>query len=848
MGNTVTLHSACEYGDLVEVHRLLKTATAEELEATDDSGRTPLLLAVASLKHLRVQEELDDDFDDLHGFVEDEDEAIEGRGEEQTGGTEEQNPAAPGSSSSSSEAEELVNEVKDDADLELLPKEAEILHLLLQRRVNVDHRDENGWTALHHGCFVQNAVAIKMLIHAGARPMRESFGLLPQDLLQRGHMSEWVTQAQELKEALDQITEKSAYSIKLLAFRPSGIVQLDMGGQVEKGSFVTLEFDVPETHSAKDYIQVLISQEDSAEIETGSYHHVPAGAHGQLTISTKDIAPASTVRFVYVKSDINTMSREVVASGCNAVVQASVGEIFQYELFLYERVVEVESIPEFEFIDQPLIVLKRIGIVNGEEIDWITIRPDNHIVAVNDIRIDAMEFSEAVHVLQENNGRQCTKLLMQNYSACGDFIPEKILGVGVVGKYAYLHPVDDEENVEGVAQLQQAAARAAATKAAPLTLPDAADKEEGKKRPLTSKFKDGKPWITVMGLGGAGSNAVNNMIASQLEGVEFIVANTDCQALGRSLAPHKITLGKDITKGLGAGSKPELGKRSAEQQRGDIEQMLQDSNMLFITGGMGGGTCTGAAPVVASVAREMGILTVGVVSTPFRSEGPNRTRLANAGVKELSKYVDTLIVVPNQNLLALANKNTTMLEAFRYADDVLLEGVKGVTDLIVRPGLINLDFADIKTILSNAGRAIMGSGISSDEDRATKAAEQALVNPLLGDLPTQSAHGLLVTIRGGEDMTLFEVDRIMEIIRGRVHDEANIIFGTCYDQSLEGSVYVSIIVSGIQTDVISPPIGQEFAPLQKRKEGAEFTGKLKPEDEDKPNKQQKGLFSRFFSL
>jgi hypothetical protein len=210
-----------------------------------------------------------------------------------------------------------------------------------------------------------------------------------------------------------------------------------------------VEYDVPESHSVKDYIQVLISEEDSAEIETGSYHYVPAGAHGQLTISTKDIPPASTVRFVYVKSDINTMSREVVASGCNAVVQASVGEIFQYELFLYERVVEVESIPEFEFIDQPLIVLKRIGIVVGEDIDWVTIRPDNHIVAVNDIRIDAMDFAEAVRVLQENNGRQCTKLLMQNYSACGDFIPEKIVGVGVVGKYAYLHPVDEEQCVEG---------------------------------------------------------------------------------------------------------------------------------------------------------------------------------------------------------------------------------------------------------------------------------------------------------------------------------------------------------------------------------------------------------------
>eukprot|EP00644_Phytophthora_capsici_P013621 jgi/Phyca11/549603/estExt2_Genewise1Plus.C_PHYCAscaffold_330137 len=449
MGNTVTLHSACEYGDLAEVHRLLKTATQEELEAADDSGRTPLLLAVASLKHLREHQELDD-FDDLHSFGDSDEEETNTPTEEQE---QEQDPVANGSAdsqeSSSSEAEETVSEVKDDADLELLPKEAEILHLLLQRRVNVDHKDENGWTALHHACFVQNAVAIKMLIHAGAKPMRESYGLLPQDLLQRGHMSEWVTQAQELKESLDQLTDKSVYAMKLLAFRPSGIVQLDMGGQVEKGSFVTLEYDVPERHSVKDYIQVLISEEDSAEIETGSYHYVPAGAHGQLTISTKDIPPASTVRFVYVKSDINTMSREVVASGCNAVVQASVGEIFQYELFLYERVVEVESIPEFEFIDQPLIVLKRIGIVIGEDIDWVTIRPDNHIVAVNDIRIDAMEFAEAVRVLQENNGRQCTKLLMQNYSACGDFIPEKILGVGVVGKYAYLHPVDDDQDGEG---------------------------------------------------------------------------------------------------------------------------------------------------------------------------------------------------------------------------------------------------------------------------------------------------------------------------------------------------------------------------------------------------------------
>ncbi|RLN89661.1 hypothetical protein BBJ28_00003795 [Nothophytophthora sp. Chile5] len=449
MGNTVTLHSACEYGDLAEVHRLLKTATAEELEAVDDSGKTPLLLAVSSVKHQQV---LEDDFDDLLDFeptADGDDASDNAEGSDEPAQTD---PAAP-DSSTNSEAEETVAEVQDDADLELLSNEAEILHLLLQRRVNVDHRDENGWTALHHACFVQNPVAIKMLIHASARPVRESYGLLPQDLLQRGHVSEWVEQAQELKDTLDQITPKSAYAIKLLAFRPSGIVQLDMGGQVEKGSLVTLEYDVPETHSVKDYIQVLISEEDSAEIQTGSYHHVPLGAHGQLTISTKDIPPASTVRFVYVKSDINTMSREVVASGCNAVVQASVGEIFQYELFLYERVVEVESIPEFEFVDQPLIVLKRVGIVVGDEIDWATIRPDNHIVAVNDIRIDAMDFTEAVRVLQENNGRQCTKLLMQNYSqACGDFIPEKILGVGVVGKYASLHPLEYEHELEGVEQ------------------------------------------------------------------------------------------------------------------------------------------------------------------------------------------------------------------------------------------------------------------------------------------------------------------------------------------------------------------------------------------------------------
>ncbi|CAH0482592.1 unnamed protein product [Peronospora belbahrii] len=455
MGNRVTLHSACKNGDLVEFQRLLKTATSEDLEAMDNCGRTPLLLAVAGLKHLHKHQELDANPNDLHGVLcRDEKNTIisltaEGHEQDQ-----ESNLEANGGTDSS--YSETVDEMRDNANMGLLPKELEILRLLLQRRVNVDHKDENDWTALHHGCFVQNAVAIKMLIHAGAQPMRDSYGLLPQDLLQRGHMPDWVAQAQELKESLDQMTANSVYAMKLLAFRPSGIVQLDMGGQVEKGSFVTLEYDVPETHSVKDYVQVLISEEDSAEINTGPFHFVPAGGHGQITISTKDIPSSSTVRFVYVKSDINSMCREVVASGCNAVVQASVGEIFQYELFVYDRVVEVESVLEFEFVDQPLIVLKRIGIVMGKDIDWVTIRSDNHIVAVNDIRIDTMDFAKAVRVLQENNGRQCTKLLMQNFSVCGDFIPEKILGIGVIGKYAYLHPLDAGQEMEGDEQTHEA--------------------------------------------------------------------------------------------------------------------------------------------------------------------------------------------------------------------------------------------------------------------------------------------------------------------------------------------------------------------------------------------------------
>ncbi|KAF0691364.1 Aste57867_17384 [Aphanomyces stellatus] len=360
--------------------------------------------------------------------------------------------------------------------------------------------------------------------------------------------------------------------------------------------------------------------------------------------------------------------------------------------------------------------------------------------------------------------------------------------------------------------------------------------------PKSHKLKNGRPVITVIGVGGAGSNAVNSMITSQLEGVDFVVANTDCQALARSLTPRKITLGKELTKGLGAGSKPNLGRTAAEMSREEIAAQLEGSNMLFVTGGMGGGTCTGAAPVIAGIARDMGILTVAVVSTPFRSEGPNRSRLAIQGLSALAQAVDTLIVVPNQNLLALSTPSTTLVDAFRYADAVLLEGVKGVTDLIVKPGLINLDFADINTILSKAGRAMMGSGQASGDDRAEMAARAAMSTPLLGDLPTENATGLLVTIRGGEDMTLYEVDAIMSIIRDRVAESANVIFGTCYDPSIEGSINVSVIVSGIKTDQLTPPAGKV---LERRVSSPEATADETTDAATERSRREGGFFGLF---
>ncbi|MDR1032011.1 MAG: cell division protein FtsZ [Holosporales bacterium] len=306
-----------------------------------------------------------------------------------------------------------------------------------------------------------------------------------------------------------------------------------------------------------------------------------------------------------------------------------------------------------------------------------------------------------------------------------------------------------------------------------------------------------RPKITVFGIGGAGGNAVNNMIRSKLEGVDFVVANTDSQALANSLASTKIQLGPSITQGLGAGSRPEVGKASAEEAEGEVMECLKGSNMAFITAGMGGGTGTGAAPVVAKMARDQGILTIGVVTKPFHFEGIHRMRTAEKGIDELQQFVDTLIVIPNQNLFRVANEKTTFADAFRMADDVLYSGVRGVTDLMVMPGLINLDFADIRTVMSEMGKAMMGTGDASGERRALDAAEAAISNPLLDDVSMKGARGVLINITGGYDMTLYEVDEAANRIREEVDSEANIIFGSAFDESMFGNMRVSVVATGI---------------------------------------------------
>jgi cell division protein FtsZ len=311
------------------------------------------------------------------------------------------------------------------------------------------------------------------------------------------------------------------------------------------------------------------------------------------------------------------------------------------------------------------------------------------------------------------------------------------------------------------------------------------------------------PKITVVGVGGAGGNAVNNMIASNLIGVDFVVCNTDAQALQGNLADHKIQLGTSLTEGLGAGAKPEIGRAAAEESLDDVMQHLENANMAFITAGMGGGTGTGAAAVIAKACREKGILTVGVVTKPFHFEGSNRMRLAEEGINELQNYVDTLIVIPNQNLFRVVNDKTTFADAFKMADSVLQSAVRGVTDLIVMPGLINLDFADIRSVMQEMGKAVMGAGEASGERRATEAAEKAVSNPLLDDVSMKGAKGIIINVTGGYDMTLFEVDEACNRIRDEVDPNANIIFGSTFDEAMEGTMRVSVVATGIDAAAVA---------------------------------------------
>jgi cell division protein FtsZ len=306
-----------------------------------------------------------------------------------------------------------------------------------------------------------------------------------------------------------------------------------------------------------------------------------------------------------------------------------------------------------------------------------------------------------------------------------------------------------------------------------------------------------KPRITVFGVGGAGGNAVNNMIDQNLDGCEFVVANTDAQALHQSKAASRIQMGVKVTEGLGAGARPAVGASAAEESIEEIVDHLAGAHMCFITAGMGGGTGTGAAPIIAQAARELGVLTVGVVTKPFQFEGAKRMRQADEGIEALQKVVDTLIIIPNQNLFRLANEKTTFTEAFAMADDVLYQGVKGVTDLMVRPGLINLDFADVRAVMNEMGKAMMGTGEADGENRAIQAAEKAIANPLLDEISLRGARGVLINITGGYDLTLFELDEAANRIREEVDPEANIIVGSTLDTNMEGQMRVSVVATGI---------------------------------------------------
>jgi cell division protein FtsZ len=330
--------------------------------------------------------------------------------------------------------------------------------------------------------------------------------------------------------------------------------------------------------------------------------------------------------------------------------------------------------------------------------------------------------------------------------------------------------------------------------------------------------------IRVIGIGGGGGNAVNTMIGAKLNGVEFLVANTDAQSLDASRAPVKIQLGSAITKGLGAGANPEIGRRAALEDQETIKEYLAGSDMVFLTAGMGGGTGTGGAPVIARAAREAGALTVGVVTKPFVFEGKKRMRQAEEGIEELKESVDTLIVIPNQRLLSIAAKTTTMLEAFQKADDVLLQAVRGISDLIITPGLINLDFADVRTVMAEMGLALMGAAAASGENRAIEAAQKAVSSPLLEDISIQGARGVLINITGGTDLCLHEVNEAASMIQEEAHDDANIIFGAVIDESMSDEIRITVIATGFgvakeETKPVVPNIATvaNLAPQKSRK-------------------------------
>jgi cell division protein FtsZ len=347
--------------------------------------------------------------------------------------------------------------------------------------------------------------------------------------------------------------------------------------------------------------------------------------------------------------------------------------------------------------------------------------------------------------------------------------------------------------------------------------------------------------IKVIGIGGGGGNAVNTMISYNLQGVDFIAANTDAQALRASLSPMKVQLGAEVTKGLGAGSDPQTGRRAAEETRDLLQEYIAGADMIFLTAGLGGGTGTGGAPVIAQVAKEQGALTVAVVTKPFHFEGKRRGAQADEGIEALREIVDTLIVVPNQRLLSLGGRNISLLEAFKKADDILYHAVKGISDLIVIPGLINLDFADVKNIMSEKGLALMGTGIASGENRAVEAAQKAISSPLLEDNSIQGARGVLLNITGGPDMTLFEIDEASSMIQQEAHDDANIIFGTVVDESMTDEIRITVIATGFEDLSRKKGLGKVAAPGGYRREDLSTPAYVRKERAEGMNVVKMGL-------